>query len=160
MPSSESNRADQKINESTILLCQISGRLFGLQASHIRIITEFSITDSRVILESNIGSIKLSDSKIPLFNISDFLELNSITSLQKFSAIIVTFDGKSFYALLAEKILGVINVETFYSIPKNGLKYQNIYKSLFYFQEKLILLVDLEQIFSKIVNKERLLGHL
>jgi|GEM_PF-1890445 len=158
MAQSENNTQDESIKESSILLCQISGKLFGFQASYVKIITEISITDSSVILEPNIGSIKLSDSKIPLFNISSFLELDSKIQPDKYSAIIVSFDDKSFFALLTDKILGVIDIDHFYNVPKNCIKYQGIYNSLFYFQGKLIVLLNLEQIFSKIVLVERLKG--
>jgi chemotaxis signal transduction protein len=160
MAISESNTKDQNIGEASILLCQINGKLFGFPAGQVKIITEFTSTDSSVILEPNIGSIKLSDSKIPLFNISGFLELSPTLKLDKYSSIIVSFDGKSFFALLADNILGVVDIETFYQIPKISVKYQDIYSSLFYFRDKLILLLNLEQIFKRIISKERLRGHL
>jgi len=143
-----------------VLICEIGEELFGVEANLIKIVTEFSELDPCVMIEPYIGSMALSDGKIPLFSLNNFFQLNSQVHQDKYTALIVSFNDKDFYSVVVSNIIGIIQVDTFYKISDHGLLYKNVYKSLFSYQEAFLLLLDLEILFEKIVEHERLKGRL
>ncbi|ACF14806.1 CheW protein [Chloroherpeton thalassium ATCC 35110] len=143
-----------------ILICEIGKELFGIEASLVKIVTEFSELDPGVIIEPYIGSIALSDTKIPLINLAQFFQLNSTDHQNKHTAVIVSFNDKDFYSVVISNIIGITQVKVFHKIPEQGLLYKNVYKSLFSYQETFLLLLDLQTLFDKIVEQEQLKGHL
>lgn len=143
-----------------VLVFEVGEEFFGIEASVVRMITEFSAFDENIIIEPHIGSIKLSDTKIPLLNIAEFLQLPSTDRDGKLSAVIVSLEDGEFFSIIVARILKTISAEYFYKLPIEAMRYPDIYKSAFEFKGKFHLLLDLKGVLSRLIEHVKLQGEL
>lgn len=143
-----------------ILLVEVSGHVFGVEALSVRMITEFSLFDSNVIIESLLGSMRLADTKIPLLSIAEFFGLPQTSREAKMEAVIVATEHNELFSFIISRVVDTISVDSFYKIPHEALLYSDIYKSAFAYKQTYSLLLNPTGIFHHVIERVREQGAL